>query len=222
MICQWMIQTVSSSGLKTILVFPFAHVVAAVWEHPAGLHRRAVFPDKPAAPLPAAKHRLLLHLDPGRRPCKGWAQREYPSDKHKEPKWSSLTFSFLLQQPGEEQCRYMCQSDGENFIVSRGSQFVDGTRCESDSPPPFGSVAACLRGTCQVEMTQRDWTCRETDVILHSDSHLFKYAASFPSAVWLRWHAELGESEGCVRRVWWRWIDLQFDLWHLHRRSRQR
>uniref|UniRef100_A0A3B4VNT6 ADAM metallopeptidase with thrombospondin type 1 motif, 13 n=1 Tax=Seriola dumerili TaxID=41447 RepID=A0A3B4VNT6_SERDU len=51
---------------------------------------------------------------------------------------------------GDEQCRYMCQSHGENFIVSRGSQFVDGTRCESDSPPPFGSTAACLRGKCQL------------------------------------------------------------------------
>ncbi|XP_045890973.1 A disintegrin and metalloproteinase with thrombospondin motifs 13 [Micropterus dolomieu] len=51
---------------------------------------------------------------------------------------------------GDEQCRFMCQSDGENFIVSRGSQFVDGTRCESDSPPPFGSTAACLRGKCQL------------------------------------------------------------------------
>uniref|UniRef100_A0A671UKK2 ADAM metallopeptidase with thrombospondin type 1 motif, 13 n=1 Tax=Sparus aurata TaxID=8175 RepID=A0A671UKK2_SPAAU len=45
---------------------------------------------------------------------------------------------------------YMCQSGGENFIVSRGSQFVDGTRCESDSPPPFGSTAACLRGRCRL------------------------------------------------------------------------
>ncbi|XP_040011211.1 A disintegrin and metalloproteinase with thrombospondin motifs 13 [Xiphias gladius] len=51
---------------------------------------------------------------------------------------------------GDEQCRYMCQSAGENFIVSRGSQFVDGTRCGSDSPAPFGSIAACLRGTCQL------------------------------------------------------------------------
>ncbi|XP_034547279.1 A disintegrin and metalloproteinase with thrombospondin motifs 13 isoform X1 [Notolabrus celidotus] len=51
---------------------------------------------------------------------------------------------------GDEQCRYMCQSEGDNFIVSRGSQFVDGTRCESDSPPPFGSTAACLRGKCQL------------------------------------------------------------------------
>uniref|UniRef100_A0A3B4A1T3 Uncharacterized protein n=1 Tax=Periophthalmus magnuspinnatus TaxID=409849 RepID=A0A3B4A1T3_9GOBI len=50
---------------------------------------------------------------------------------------------------GNDQCRYMCQSDGENFIVSRGSQFVDGTRCEFDSPPPFGSIAACLKGKCQ-------------------------------------------------------------------------
>ncbi|XP_076586425.1 A disintegrin and metalloproteinase with thrombospondin motifs 13 [Chaetodon auriga] len=51
---------------------------------------------------------------------------------------------------GDEQCRYMCQSGGENFIVSRGSQFVDGTRCESDNAPPFGSTAACLRGKCQL------------------------------------------------------------------------
>ncbi|XP_068558937.1 A disintegrin and metalloproteinase with thrombospondin motifs 13 isoform X2 [Cebidichthys violaceus] len=51
---------------------------------------------------------------------------------------------------GDEQCRYVCQSKGENFIVSRGSQFVDGTRCESDSPPHFGSTAACLRGKCQL------------------------------------------------------------------------
>ncbi|XP_028269597.1 A disintegrin and metalloproteinase with thrombospondin motifs 13 [Parambassis ranga] len=51
---------------------------------------------------------------------------------------------------GDEQCRYMCQSHGENFIVSRGSQFVDGTRCEPDSSPPFGTTAACLRGKCQL------------------------------------------------------------------------
>lgn len=61
---------------------------------------------------------------------------------------------LFSSKPGDEQCRYMCQSDGENFIVSRGAQFVDGTRCESDSLPPFGSTAACLRGKCQVEMTK--------------------------------------------------------------------
>ncbi|KAL0979470.1 hypothetical protein UPYG_G00185490 [Umbra pygmaea] len=51
---------------------------------------------------------------------------------------------------GEEQCRYMCLSKGENFIVSRGSQFVDGTRCEADTPAPFGSTTACLKGRCQL------------------------------------------------------------------------
>ncbi|CAJ1068047.1 A disintegrin and metalloproteinase with thrombospondin motifs 13 isoform X3 [Xyrichtys novacula] len=51
---------------------------------------------------------------------------------------------------GDEQCRYTCQSQGENFIVMRGSQFVDGTRCEPDGPPPFGSTAACLKGKCQL------------------------------------------------------------------------
>ncbi|XP_041643226.1 A disintegrin and metalloproteinase with thrombospondin motifs 13 isoform X2 [Cheilinus undulatus] len=66
------------------------------------------------------------------------------------------TASFYTWAPavgfakGDEQCRLMCQSEGEDFIVSRGSQFVDGTRCESDDPPPFGSTAACLRGRCQL------------------------------------------------------------------------
>ncbi|XP_043967332.1 A disintegrin and metalloproteinase with thrombospondin motifs 13 [Gambusia affinis] len=51
---------------------------------------------------------------------------------------------------GDEQCRYMCQSDGESFIVSRGSYFADGTRCKSDVSAPYGATAACLRGRCQV------------------------------------------------------------------------
>uniref|UniRef100_A0A096LWX1 ADAM metallopeptidase with thrombospondin type 1 motif, 13 n=1 Tax=Poecilia formosa TaxID=48698 RepID=A0A096LWX1_POEFO len=51
---------------------------------------------------------------------------------------------------GDEQCRYMCQSDGESFIVSRGSHFADGTRCKSDVSTPYGATAACLRGRCQV------------------------------------------------------------------------
>uniref|UniRef100_A0A3Q2ZGK1 Uncharacterized protein n=1 Tax=Kryptolebias marmoratus TaxID=37003 RepID=A0A3Q2ZGK1_KRYMA len=62
------------------------------------------------------------------------------------------TASFYKWIPalGDEQCRYMCQSEGENFIVSRGSHFVDGTRCEADSPPPFGATAACLQGRCRL------------------------------------------------------------------------
>ncbi|XP_077377765.1 A disintegrin and metalloproteinase with thrombospondin motifs 13 isoform X2 [Festucalex cinctus] len=49
---------------------------------------------------------------------------------------------------GDEQCRYTCQSEGEAFIVSRGSQFADGTRCEDEGQIPSGSIAACLRGKC--------------------------------------------------------------------------
>ncbi|XP_072318059.1 A disintegrin and metalloproteinase with thrombospondin motifs 13 [Eucyclogobius newberryi] len=66
------------------------------------------------------------------------------------------TASFYTWTPaigiekGNDQCKYMCQSEGENFIVSRGSQFVDGTRCELDSPLPIGSIAACLKGKCQL------------------------------------------------------------------------
>uniref|UniRef100_A0A1A8HSD3 ADAM metallopeptidase with thrombospondin type 1 motif, 13 n=1 Tax=Nothobranchius kuhntae TaxID=321403 RepID=A0A1A8HSD3_NOTKU len=35
-------------------------------------------------------------------------------------------------------------------MVSRGSHFVDGTRCESDSRSAFGTTAACLQGRCQL------------------------------------------------------------------------
>ncbi|MED6286602.1 hypothetical protein CHARACLAT_007748 [Characodon lateralis] len=60
---------------------------------------------------------------------------------------------------GDEQCRYMCQSDRENFMVSRGSCFVDGTRCESESLTSYGTTAACLQGRCQL------FGC---DAVLHS------------------------------------------------------
>ncbi|XP_057688786.1 A disintegrin and metalloproteinase with thrombospondin motifs 13 isoform X2 [Corythoichthys intestinalis] len=49
---------------------------------------------------------------------------------------------------GDEQCRYMCQSKGEAFIVSRGSHFADGTRCEAEGQPSFSSTGVCLRGKC--------------------------------------------------------------------------
>lgn len=87
-------------------------------------------------------------------------------------------FSPRSPQPGEEQCRYLCQSDGENFLVSRGAQFVDGTRCEGAAPPPFGSTAACLRGTCQVESNDE----RQVTGFM---SHLLMGAARLSSAVWL-------------------------------------
>ena len=130
-------------------------------------------------------------------------------------------FFFRPFSPGDEQCRYMCQSDGENFIVSRGSQFVDGTRCESDSPPPFGSTAACLRGRCQVGMTNCDSALPKTDFTL-SVSRLSKCAVCLRSAVRLWRRAALWESEGRVWGVRWRRIVLQFDLWLLHWRSGKR
>ncbi|XP_077570591.1 A disintegrin and metalloproteinase with thrombospondin motifs 13 [Stigmatopora nigra] len=49
---------------------------------------------------------------------------------------------------GDEQCRYMCQSKGEDFIVSRGSHFADGTRCEVEGRTPFGQTGVCLQGKC--------------------------------------------------------------------------
>uniref|UniRef100_A0A3P8WPU1 Uncharacterized protein n=1 Tax=Cynoglossus semilaevis TaxID=244447 RepID=A0A3P8WPU1_CYNSE len=80
-----------------------------------------------------------------------------PQPLHLQP----ATASFYTWVPavgfaqGEQQCRLLCQAQGESFIVSRGSQFVDGTRCDPPAAPPFGSTAACVRGRCQVERHRR-------------------------------------------------------------------
>lgn len=51
---------------------------------------------------------------------------------------------------GDAQCKLMCRSREQDFMVSRGAQFIDGTRCELDGPVTAGSVAACLKGKCKV------------------------------------------------------------------------
>ncbi|XP_051964853.1 A disintegrin and metalloproteinase with thrombospondin motifs 13 [Xyrauchen texanus] len=51
---------------------------------------------------------------------------------------------------GDTQCKLMCRSREQDFMVSRGSQFIDGTRCEADNSAPQGSISACLGGKCQL------------------------------------------------------------------------
>ncbi|XP_076845174.1 A disintegrin and metalloproteinase with thrombospondin motifs 13 isoform X2 [Brachyhypopomus gauderio] len=51
---------------------------------------------------------------------------------------------------GDAQCKLTCRSSQEDFMVSRGVQFIDGTRCEPDDPVPAGIVTACLSGKCQL------------------------------------------------------------------------
>lgn len=104
-------------------------------------------------------------------------------ESHRNRRVGAIIYSFFpppcLPQPGEEQCRHLCQSDGENFLVSRGAQFVDGTRCEWAGPPPFGSTAACLRGTCQVECNH------ERQVADFMSPPVDRCCSSLSSAVWL-------------------------------------
>ncbi|KAA0713727.1 A disintegrin and metalloproteinase with thrombospondin motifs 13 [Triplophysa tibetana] len=49
---------------------------------------------------------------------------------------------------GDSQCKLMCRSRDQDFMVSRGSQFIDGTRCESNKSTLPGSVSACLLFGC--------------------------------------------------------------------------
>uniref|UniRef100_A0A673MH45 Peptidase M12B domain-containing protein n=1 Tax=Sinocyclocheilus rhinocerous TaxID=307959 RepID=A0A673MH45_9TELE len=51
---------------------------------------------------------------------------------------------------GDAQCKLMCRSREQDFMVSRGSQFIDGTRCEAGHTVPRGSISACLGGKCQL------------------------------------------------------------------------
>lgn len=60
---------------------------------------------------------------------------------------SWFLFPLLL---GHTQCKLMCRSEGEDFMVSRGSKFIDGTRCEADWAVDPGTVTACLEGLCEV------------------------------------------------------------------------
>lgn len=51
---------------------------------------------------------------------------------------------------GDSQCKLMCRSREQDFMVSRGSQFIDGTRCEADKSAQPGSISACLGGKCKL------------------------------------------------------------------------
>ncbi|KAG7480504.1 hypothetical protein MATL_G00056850 [Megalops atlanticus] len=66
------------------------------------------------------------------------------------------TASFFTWVPavglitGDPQCKLMCRPQGGDFMVSRGAQFTDGTRCEPHVPSPPGAVSVCLAGKCQL------------------------------------------------------------------------
>ncbi|RXN20171.1 A disintegrin and metallo ase with thrombospondin motifs 13 [Labeo rohita] len=51
---------------------------------------------------------------------------------------------------GDAQCKLMCRSREQDFMVSRGSQFIEGTRCEAGHTIPRGAISACLGGKCQL------------------------------------------------------------------------
>lgn len=61
-----------------------------------------------------------------------------------------LCSNVFLSLPGDAQCKLMCRLREQDFMVSRGSQFIDGTRCEAGNTVPRGSISACLGGKCQV------------------------------------------------------------------------
>ncbi len=102
---------------------------------------------RPAASVSVSRLQLSLHLDPCCRLQLRCTSTHLP-----------LQFVFRcflcshvsLSLPGDAQCKLMCRSREQDFMVSRGTQFIDGTRCEAALTVPPASISACLGGKCQV------------------------------------------------------------------------
>ncbi|RMB93373.1 hypothetical protein DUI87_30068 [Hirundo rustica rustica] len=54
---------------------------------------------------------------------------------------------------GDLLCKHMCRAVGKEFMVSRGENFLDGTRCEQDDTEHHGDLHLCVMGRCRVS----DW-----------------------------------------------------------------
>ncbi|KAJ6651841.1 hypothetical protein lerEdw1_016437 [Lerista edwardsae] len=50
---------------------------------------------------------------------------------------------------GDTLCQHMCQASGKNFMVRRGEQFQDGTRCPRGSLAEEGPRGLCVMGSCR-------------------------------------------------------------------------
>ncbi|KAF2978949.1 hypothetical protein EK904_014492, partial [Melospiza melodia maxima] len=50
---------------------------------------------------------------------------------------------------GDLLCKHMCRAVGKEFMVSRGDNFLDGTRCEQDDTEHHGDLHLCVMGRCR-------------------------------------------------------------------------
>ncbi|KAH0615384.1 hypothetical protein JD844_004567 [Phrynosoma platyrhinos] len=50
---------------------------------------------------------------------------------------------------GDAMCKHICRASGENFMVSRGDRFVDGTRCLLSSLVDGEARGRCVMGSCR-------------------------------------------------------------------------
>ncbi|XP_077162855.1 A disintegrin and metalloproteinase with thrombospondin motifs 13 isoform X2 [Paroedura picta] len=72
-----------------------------------------------------------------------------------EPLYLSLEFpsfykwiSAASYAKGDVLCKHVCRAHETNFMVSRGEQFLDGTRCERSVPGGEELFGLCVAGTC--------------------------------------------------------------------------
>lgn len=113
----------------------------------AGVHVSAVLSYRPAASVSVSRLQLSLHLDL----CCRLQLRCTSTHLPVQFVFCCFLCSHVsLSLLGDAQCKLTCRSREQDFMVSRGSQFIDGTRCEAAHTVPPGSISACLGGKCQV------------------------------------------------------------------------
>ncbi|XP_054853580.1 A disintegrin and metalloproteinase with thrombospondin motifs 13 isoform X2 [Eublepharis macularius] len=49
---------------------------------------------------------------------------------------------------GDLLCKHVCRAHGKDFMVSRGDQFIDGTRCEQSVQGDKKALGVCVMGSC--------------------------------------------------------------------------
>lgn len=70
---------------------------------------------------------------------------------------SVTMLGFLpLAFAGDALCQHLCWAIGQSFIMRRGHNFLDGTRCLPSGPRKNVPLSLCVEGRCRVRVS-REW-----------------------------------------------------------------
>uniref|UniRef100_A0A672UIH8 ADAM metallopeptidase with thrombospondin type 1 motif 13 n=1 Tax=Strigops habroptila TaxID=2489341 RepID=A0A672UIH8_STRHB len=144
---------------------------------------------------------------------------------------------------GDMLCKHMCRAVENEFMVSRGDSFIDGTRCEQDDSKHHGAFNLCVMGSCrafgcdgQMDSGKTMDSCKvcggdNTTCTEVSGSYTEGKAKEYVTFLSLRYNTtlvrvtnwrplftHLGELNGKERRIFDLCIDQDFFLHQVYRR----